>query len=371
MSAPLLSITGDGTFSAARPQAQEERASDEGTERLDALVRLRGLLGDDLEDGIATGMYLPAAMGTEPADQLLPASLSLLAGTTGDLASYGWRVGPGTGRAWTRARELRERTVEDARFALLGLEGSLRLTALGPVTLAAASFLALGERTLADPGAVRDLPVLLAEGIAAQAAAVRERVPGVRVGVLVREDALGAVVAGRVPTPSGRDRYRPLPLPELGALWTTLLEVLGSAGGLLPEDVTLVVGGQDGTLGTALAAGARRIAVAPAVLGDLTDAAGRRAWEGLAEAHEDQVALELVLDAAMPDRDLDRVTAIWGRLGYAPADLAGLSWQAHRAPAGTARRDPAEPPPATTLLTEPAIAGLLRRAPSWVEALSA
>lgn len=371
MSTTLLSITGDGTFRASRPGPAQGPADDAEGQRLQALERLRSLLGDDLEDGIATGLYLPSALGTEPADHLLPASLSLLAGTTGDLVSYGWRVGPGASRAWLRARELRERTVEDARFALLGYDGPLRLTVLGPATLSAASFVANGERTLADAGARRDLPVLLGEGLAAYAAAVRERVPGARPGVLVREDALGAVVGGRIPTPSGRDRYRALPLPELGELQATLLEALAASGGIAREDVTFAVGGRDGTLGTALTAGAARIAVAPSALGDLSDAAGRRAWESLAQAREGGTAIELVLDASRPDRDLDRVTSIWGRIGYAPADLAGLTWQAHAVSAGSARRDPSAPPPADSLLTEAAIASLLRRAPGWVEALTA
>lgn len=368
----LVTVTGDGTFAPPRDGTGERShaGDDEGRSRLDALVRLRSLLGDDLEDRVATQLYVPAALGTEPADHLLPASLSLLAGTTGDLASYGWRVGPGTSRAWLRARELRERTIEDCRFALLGYEGPLRLTVTGPVTLAAASFLASGERTLADRGAVRDLPVLLAEGIAAQAAALRERVPGARVTLLVREEAVSAVLAGAVPTPSGRDRYRALPVPDLADHWRALLHGLAESAGIPADGVTLAVGASDGSLGAALSAGARKVALAPAGLGTLRDATGRRAWEALAEAREDGVGIELVLDPSRPDRDLDLLAASWRQLGYAERDLAGFTWQAHRRPSGTSTRDLSAPPPAGSLLEEADLVALLRRAPVWAERVS-
>ncbi|MGO1899753.1 MAG: hypothetical protein ACTH0H_01610, partial [Brachybacterium sp.] len=132
---PLVTLTGDGTFRAPTPQ--EALALDLPDDpHLAALMRLRALLGDDLEEQIATRLYLPSALGLDETDHLLPSTLALLAETTGDLVSYGWRLGTGTGLAWQHARELRERMLDAARIALLGYEGALMTTALGPATLA-------------------------------------------------------------------------------------------------------------------------------------------------------------------------------------------------------------------------------------------
>ena len=178
---PLVTLTGDGTFRAPTP-VEAARLGLPDDPYLAALMRLRSLLGDDVEEQIATRLYLPAALGLDETDHLLPATLALLAETTGDLVSYGWRLGTGIGRAWRHARELRERMLDAARIALLGYEGPLMTTALGPGTLAGATFLQSGERTLGDRGAVRDLPMLLAEGLvehlaASWPSAFPERVP--------------------------------------------------------------------------------------------------------------------------------------------------------------------------------------------------
>src|SRR5699024_9644517 len=114
---PLVTLTGDGTF---RAPSREEALRLELPEdpHLATLLRARALLGDDLEEQIATRLYLPAALGMDETDHLLPATLALLADTTGDLVSYGWRLGTGTGRAWRHAHELRERMLDAARIAL-------------------------------------------------------------------------------------------------------------------------------------------------------------------------------------------------------------------------------------------------------------
>lgn len=116
---PLVTLTGDGTFRAPSPQQMITHELPDDP-HLAALTRLRSLLGDDLEDQIATRMFLPAALGIDDTDHLLPSTLVLLAETTGDLASYGWRMGPGRGRAWQHAREQRERLIDAARIALYG-----------------------------------------------------------------------------------------------------------------------------------------------------------------------------------------------------------------------------------------------------------
>jgi len=63
---------------------------------------------------------------------------------------------------------------------------------------------------LADPGAVADLTVSLAEGAAAHAADVAKRVPGRRLVVQFDEPVLPSVVAGVVPAASGLSRFAPV-----------------------------------------------------------------------------------------------------------------------------------------------------------------
>lgn len=373
---PLVTITGDGTWRVPTTTTGDREAgasggasdlADADADRLLALTRLRGLLGDDLEDQIATRLFLPAALGTEGADQLLPQSLTLLAGTTGDLASFGWRIGPGSSRTWRRAQELRERLLEAARIALHGYEGGLVVTALGPLTLAAATFLGSGERTLADRGALRDLPHLLAEGIAEHLDAVRSHVPGARPCLLIRDGAALALARGAIPTPSEYRRYPALPVPDIGEIWRSLLEDLLAHAGLTAQDVTLAPSSDTALLRAARTAGASRLALSPA---------GFAAWELLAELREAGTGIELVVDPTGPqhlEAQLESVARSWRELGYGPRDLAGFTWLAHRPnrtvgpalPGGGT--DPSAEPSRESLLGETDLQALLRAAPAWAE----
>lgn len=364
MSAPLLTVTGDGTFRAARGPADPGSTGDVA---LDALVRLRSLLGDDLAEQIAARLYLPAALGIESADQLLPASLALLADTTGDLTSYGWRLGAGTSRAWQRARELSDRMLEAARIALLEYHGALVTTTLGPLTLASATFLPSGERTLADAGAVRDLPELLAEGLAERIGRVAERVPGAGPRVLVREDGVARVHRGAVPTASGYRRHRALPAPEIGGRWQSLLAALTAATGIGADAATLALPADAELIAVARTAGWRSLAIAPASAPGLESPAGRRVWEVLAEAREGGTDLALVVDPARLEHDLAAFTGAWTQLGYALADAQGITLLAHARP--TRVGDAAAEPGPESLLGEAGLEHVLRAAPAWAERL--
>ena len=70
---PLVTLTGDGTFRA--PSAEEVLRLDLPDDpHLAALLRIRALLGDDLEEQIATRLYLPSALGLDDTDQIGRAS---------------------------------------------------------------------------------------------------------------------------------------------------------------------------------------------------------------------------------------------------------------------------------------------------------
>ncbi len=84
----------------------------------------------------------------------------------------------------------------------------LKVQAPGPWTLAAGLELTRGERALSDHGAVVDLTASLAEGLRLQLADLGRRFPGVELVLQLDEPSLPAVLAGRIPTPSGFGSYR-------------------------------------------------------------------------------------------------------------------------------------------------------------------
>src|SRR5699024_5535956 len=180
-------------------------------------------------------------------------------------------------------------------------------------------------------GAARDLPALLAEGLVERLGVMAERVPGARQHVLLREDAVAAVHEGRIPTPSGRRRYDPVPAPEVGMLWRILMVALEDYG-LGPESVTVGVGADLRLLRAAREAGIRRMAIAPRRLPPLSTDAGRALWEGIAEACDDGAVLELVVDPRPGGNlgpELEMMLETWRRLGHSDADAAGVAVIAH------------------------------------------
>ena len=355
------------------PPAEEASASTSRTIRLAALLRIRALL-NDLEEQIATRLYLPSALGLDDTDHLLPATLALLADTTGDLVSYGWRLGTGTGRAWQHARELRERMLDAARIALLGYEGPLMTSALGPATLAGATFLQSGERTLGDPGAVRDLPMLLAEGLVRHLGVMAERVPGARQRAAARGRRRGGA-RGPHPHPFGPTPLQPgARSRDRGAVAHPRVAL--EDYGLGPDSVTVGVGADLSLLRAAREAGIRRMAIAPRRLPPV-HRRGPCALGGIAEACDDGAVLEIVVDPA-PARnlgpELEMMLETWRRLGHSTPDAAGVAVIAHTGASHdlhSGRVDPSAQPHTSTLLDEPALEALLRVAPSWAERLAA
>jgi hypothetical protein len=86
-------------------------------------------------------------------------------------------------------------------------------------------------------------------------------------------------------------------------------------------------------------------------------------WEALADAREAAVSLELVVDPARIQPQLNRFADGWRELGYGSGDLAGFTVLAHR----PSTIEAATQPTAASLLTEQDIENLLRAAPAWAE----
>jgi hypothetical protein len=144
-------------------------------------------------------------------------SASFLVDMPVDLQPSGWRLVDHPSRDLARGRSwwgqdldaLAERGEEAARAP--GLQVGL----LGPWTLAASLQRQRGEVAVSDPGARRDVVESLSVGLGEVVSAVRRAAGGARVVVMLDEPSLPAVLLGRVPTASGYDSLRAVPVQEV------------------------------------------------------------------------------------------------------------------------------------------------------------
>jgi hypothetical protein len=173
--------------------------------------------------------HLPELPDRGPGAELAGRAAALLVDLPVELQPSGWRVADRPGRDLRRARDHLARDL-DALEELAGTyEGPVKLQVCGPWTLAASIELGYGDRTLKDPGAVRDLTASLAEGVAAHIADVRRRMPGATVLLQLDEPGLPAVLAGTVPTASGFGRLAAVEEPIAEAGLRTVIEVIDGA----------------------------------------------------------------------------------------------------------------------------------------------
>lgn len=151
--------------------------------------------------------HLPELPGRGPGADLTGRTAALLVDLPVETTPSGWRFAPRPGADLRRARGYLARDLDALEQVGAGYRGALKVQVCGPWTLAATIQLGADQNpALADAGAVRDLAVSLAEGVAAHAGEVTKRLPGVRLLLQIDEPALPAVLAGTVPTASGFGR---------------------------------------------------------------------------------------------------------------------------------------------------------------------
>lgn len=327
-----LRLASDGTLRVSGAGA------DGADHRIERLSRMRALLGSGEEHGVAPTPAL-AFGGHGRYDQSVPASLAHLP-LTGDLAPYGWRIGPGASHDWREASREADRLMDAARIAFFGYEGPLQLTRLGPVALASATFTAAGERVLSDPGLLADLPFVLAEALGRAAGSVRAMVPGAAPRLLIDERSATAAVLGRVPTASGYRTYAPLGPRRFGELLAPLLTETHTH---IEAPACVALTPLHDIVTAALDAGSRSLALDPTA-GDLANLG--RTWETLAAARESGVELTFLVPAhRLREAGMHALTA-WRRLGYGPREAAGFGFATSRSPRSDLSR--ALPPEAFT-----------------------
>lgn len=243
-------------------------------------------------------------------------ALALLPGLPADVQPTGWRLVPRPGGDLERAVTLLAGDLEALQVQALGYEGPLKVQVAGPWTLAATVELPRGTAALADAGASRDLAAALAEGVAAHVDDVRRRVPGAQVVVQLDEPSLPAVLAGRVPTPSGLGTIAPVEEPLAVERLAAVVDSVRAAGGT--PWVHCCAG--DAPVGLLLKAGAAGISL------DTTASFPRDQLAAAVDAGARPVlgVLPSLGPGAAPTvRDVaDPVRRLWRDLGFPPERLA-------------------------------------------------
>lgn len=242
----------------------------------------------------------------------------------------GWRLSDAPGRDVRRAQSHLGQDLDVLEEVYDGWSGPLTLPLAGPWTLAASVELPGGERVVRDPGAVRDLVASWTEAARELCGSVARRVPGARVVLQADEPALPVVLAGAIPTASGRHRYRAVAAATVREAWHAAVEGL---------DVPLVVHCCAAEVPFSLLreSGVAGIAYDPTLLPRDSD-------EALGECLD--AGVRLVVGCIGPGRAGDvaaaiaPVHALGGRLGFDPGTLARAV--ALSPPCGLAGVTPAE-----------------------------
>ncbi|MGW2327327.1 methionine synthase [Streptomyces sp. NPDC001700] len=258
--------------------------------------------------------YLPELPDRGPGADMLGRTAGMLVEVYAHVEPSGWRISDRPGRDTRRARSWLGEDLDALEEFTQGRRGPLKVSAVGPWTLAAGLELRNGEVALSDPGACRDLTASLAEGVRAHLAEVRRRVPGAEVVLQLDEPSLTAVLTGTVRTASG---YRTHAAVDRGVVEGALRDLVAAA------EAPVVVHSCAPNVPFALLrrAGASGVSFDFSLLTE-------REEETIGEAVEGGTALFVGAvpgtEAALSDPagSVGGVRTLWRRLGLSPGTLA-------------------------------------------------
>ncbi|MBZ4016676.1 methionine synthase [Streptomyces purpurogeneiscleroticus] len=171
--------------------------------------------------------YLPELPARGPGADMIGRTAGLLVEVYAHVEPSGWRISDRPGRDTRRARSWLGEDLDALEEFTQGYEGALKVSAVGPWTLAASLELRNGEAALSDPGACRDLAASLAEGLRGHLADVRRRVPGARIALQLDEPSLTSVLRGSVKTASGYRTHRAV---DRAVVEGALRDIIDAAG---------------------------------------------------------------------------------------------------------------------------------------------
>ncbi|GAB3120660.1 methionine synthase [Streptomyces calidiresistens] len=159
--------------------------------------------------------FLPELPARGPGADMIGRTIGLLPDLHARVEPSGWRVADRPGRDSRRARDRLSEDLDTLEEFTQGWSGALKVSLVGPWTLAAALERRNGEAMVGDHGARRDLVAALAETAGDIVATVRRRVPGAKPVLQLDEPSLVAVLRGRVPTASGYRTHRAVDRQEV------------------------------------------------------------------------------------------------------------------------------------------------------------
>nr|WP_307864685.1 methionine synthase [Allobranchiibius sp. CTAmp26] len=279
--------------------------------------RVNGLVRDLLaENGLP---YLAELPDRGPGADLIGRTAALLPDLSVDLQPSGWRLSGGRGRDAARGAAYLRQDLDELAEAYDGYAGELKLSLCGPWTLAASVALPRGEKALSDPGACRDLRQALLAAATEHVDKVSSLIPGADIVLQFDEPSLTGVLAGSVPTASGFSRLRSVDEQTAREALTEL------TAGLAPRVRSVVVHTCAPSPPLRMLADVPDLAVAVDVA-----LLGGAEWDLVAEAVEASRPpwLGVVPTDATgthPGRYVERVLAMWRRLGLPDAGLSTLT----------------------------------------------
>jgi hypothetical protein len=260
--------------------------------------------------------FLPELPARGPGADMVGRTAGLLVELYAHLEPSGWRLGDRPGRDTRRSRAWLGEDLDALEEFTQGFQGALKVSAVGPWTLAAALERRNGQAVLGDAGACRDLAASLTEGLRAHLADVRRRVPGARPVLQLDEPSLTAVLRGRVPTASG---YRTHAAVDRAVAEGALRELMSAV------EVPVVVHScaPEPPFALLRRAGAAGVAVDASLLTEREDEMIGEAVEGGTALFAGVVPGVAPASGALSDPagSVSGVRSLWRRLGLSPALL--------------------------------------------------
>jgi hypothetical protein len=199
-----------------------------------AATGVGSLPGTDAREAAATVVgelpllpHLPELPARGVGADLIGRSAALLVDLAVEVVPSGYRTTSAAGRDQRRGVDLLRGDLDAFADACDPARPAwVKAQAAGPWTLAASVELRTGHAVLTDRGAVREFAASLAEGLRAHVAELAART-GATVLLQLDEPSLPAVLAGRVPTPSGYGTVRAV---SANAARDVLGEVVAAVG---------------------------------------------------------------------------------------------------------------------------------------------
>lgn len=260
--------------------------------------------------------HLPELPQRGPGADMIGRTAAILVDLPVELVASGWRFTAHGGRDLRRARDLIARDLDAMEHAAQGYTGTLKLQVAGPWTMAAGIEVPSGHAVVSDAGAARDLAESLATGLRRHVDEVAARVPGARVVVQVDEPGIGAVLGGRVPTPSGYGTVRSVAAGVVEQGLRTVLDAVEAGRRIVhccASDVPFAL--LRGAGADAISLDLSRLTVG--AYDDVAEAvdAGTRLWLGVVPGTDAAISR---VDARKP------IDNLWRELGFAPDLLADV-----------------------------------------------